>query len=170
MEAASLPRVQEPIWKRYPSIPSNVTPPFSHIWSRKAKSLLKLRNHQQESIPEDERSPIFADEGVRATPTKECWIREIEGGTSWIVRSPLHPFVRTAIQTIESSHESVLKSIVDLYEQPIGDSPFGNRGITRMAKDVDLTMLAPHNKATVMILGNHSSGKSSYINCECVGQ
>lgn len=34
-----------------------------------------------------------------------------------------------------------------------------------MAKDVDYRVLPPRNKATVMILGNHSSGKSSFINC-----
>lgn len=35
-----------------------------------------------------------------------------------------------------------------------------------MAADVGIKKLAPRNKATVMILGNHSSGKSSFINCE----
>ena len=34
-----------------------------------------------------------------------------------------------------------------------------------MAADVGLSKLPPRNKATVMILGNHSSGKSSFINC-----
>ncbi|CBK24247.2 uncharacterized protein [Blastocystis hominis] len=33
-----------------------------------------------------------------------------------------------------------------------------------MAADVGLAKLPPRNKATVMILGNHSSGKSSFIN------
>lgn len=34
-----------------------------------------------------------------------------------------------------------------------------------MAEDVGVNLLPPRNKATVMILGNHSSGKSSFINC-----
>lgn len=64
-----------------------------------------------------------------------------------------------------SAQEGVLRKVSDLYKMPTKDQGCGDRGITEMAEDVNLRLLAPRNKATVMILGNHSSGKSSFINC-----
>ena len=72
------------------------------------------------------------------------------------------------LQVIVSSQEGVLKKVSDLYEKPTKDQGCGDRGIIDMAEDVGLHLLAPRNKATVMILGYHSSGKSSFINCTLI--
>jgi len=37
-------------------------------------------------------------------------------------------------------------------------------GLIEIAKSLDLELLAPRKKVTVMIIGNHSAGKSSFIN------
>ena len=63
------------------------------------------------------------------------------------------------------SQDGVLRQVYDLYAKPTKDQDCGDRGIIEMAEDVALKLLPPRNKATVMILGNHSSGKSSFINC-----
>lgn len=60
----------------------------------------------------------------------------------------------------------MLHEVFDLYEKPTSNQNCGDRGIVEMAADAGIKKLAPRNKATVMILGNHSSGKSSFINCE----
>lgn len=60
----------------------------------------------------------------------------------------------------------MLQKIYDLYKHPTKSQNCGSRGIIDMAADVGIVKLPPRNKATVMILGNHSSGKSSFINCE----
>ena len=63
------------------------------------------------------------------------------------------------------SQDGVLRQVYNLYAKPTKDQYCGDRGIIEMAEDVNLKLLPPRNKATVMILGNHSSGKSSFINC-----
>lgn len=60
----------------------------------------------------------------------------------------------------------MLQKIYELYKQPSKSQNCGSRGIIDMAADVGIAKLPPRNKATVMILGNHSSGKSSFINCK----
>jgi GTPase SAR1 family protein len=37
-------------------------------------------------------------------------------------------------------------------------------GLVKIAEDVNLTLLAPRKKITVLLIGNHSAGKSSFIN------
>lgn len=59
----------------------------------------------------------------------------------------------------------MLQKIYELYKLPSKSQNCGSRGIIDMAADVGIVKLPPRNKATVMILGNHSSGKSSFINC-----
>lgn len=66
-----------------------------------------------------------------------------------------------------STQEGVLRKVYDLYNHPTTAQNCGDKGIVDMARDVGISKLCPRNKATVMILGNHSSGKSSFINCSC---
>ena len=37
-------------------------------------------------------------------------------------------------------------------------------GLIRIAQEVGLNLLAPRKKITVLLIGNHSAGKSSFIN------
>lgn len=37
-------------------------------------------------------------------------------------------------------------------------------GLVRLGEEVGLSLLAPRKKITVMLIGNHSAGKSSFIN------
>lgn len=37
-------------------------------------------------------------------------------------------------------------------------------GLIRIAETVDLTLLAPRKKITILLIGNHSAGKSTFIN------
>ena len=64
-----------------------------------------------------------------------------------------------------STQDGVLRKVYDLYRHPTAMQNCGDKGIVEMAKEVNIVKLCPRNKATVMILGNHSSGKSSFINC-----
>lgn len=64
-----------------------------------------------------------------------------------------------------STQDGVLRKVYDLYKHPTTMQNCGDKGIVEMAKEVNIVKLCPRNKATVMILGNHSSGKSSFINC-----
>ena len=65
-----------------------------------------------------------------------------------------------------SPNERILKSIHDLYERgPNGNQP-GSVGILEIAKDplLNVTCWKPRKKVSVLIIGNHSAGKSSFIN------
>lgn len=66
-----------------------------------------------------------------------------------------------------SPNERILKAIHDLYERgPNGNQP-GSVGILEIAKDPlldGLTCWKPRKKVSVLIIGNHSAGKSSFIN------
>ena len=37
-------------------------------------------------------------------------------------------------------------------------------GLATIAKGLDLSLLAPRKKINVMLMGNHSAGKSSFVN------
>ncbi|KAK8804498.1 hypothetical protein WA588_004709 [Blastocystis sp. NMH] len=67
-------------------------------------------------------------------------------------------------EEIMSTQDGVLRKVYDLYRHPTTMQNCGDKGIVEMAKEVGIVKLCPRNKATVMILGNHSSGKSSFIN------
>jgi len=41
---------------------------------------------------------------------------------------------------------------------------FDTVGLIHIAASVGLTLLAPRKKISVMLIGNHSAGKSSFIN------
>jgi ribosome biogenesis GTPase A len=57
-----------------------------------------------------------------------------------------------------STNEQIIKTIYDLYT----DKEYG---LETIAKAVNLKeVTAPRKKITVLIIGNHSSGKSSFIN------
>ena len=58
-----------------------------------------------------------------------------------------------------STQDGVLRKVYDLYRHPTTMQNCGDKGIVEMAKEVGIVKLCPRNKATVMILGNHSSGK-----------
>jgi predicted GTPase len=37
-------------------------------------------------------------------------------------------------------------------------------GLTNIAEKLDLVLLVPRRKITVLLIGNHSAGKSSFVN------
>lgn len=39
-----------------------------------------------------------------------------------------------------------------------------DKGLVSIAHNLNLTLLAPRKKITIMLIGNHSAGKSSFIN------
>ena len=56
-----------------------------------------------------------------------------------------------------SVDERILKDIHQLYTDP-------KDGLVTIAKDVGIELLAPRKKINVLLIGNHSAGKSSFIN------
>ncbi len=56
-----------------------------------------------------------------------------------------------------SVDERILKEIHSLYTDP-------KDGLVHIAKDVGIELLAPRKKINVLLIGNHSAGKSSFIN------
>ncbi|XP_072298644.1 uncharacterized protein [Eucyclogobius newberryi] len=56
-----------------------------------------------------------------------------------------------------SCDERILRDCHQLYADP-------ESGLISVAESVGLTLLAPRKKITVMLMGNHSAGKSSFIN------
>ncbi|XP_048381421.1 uncharacterized protein LOC125449619 isoform X3 [Stegostoma tigrinum] len=56
-----------------------------------------------------------------------------------------------------SVNENVLRQCRLLYTD-------ASQGLVGIAKQLGLRLLAPRNKITVMLMGNHSAGKSSFIN------
>ena len=56
-----------------------------------------------------------------------------------------------------SVNEKILKEIHNIYTDP-------KDGLIMIAKDVGLDLLAPRKKINVLLIGNHSAGKSSFIN------
>ncbi|XP_064619209.1 sarcalumenin-like [Lineus longissimus] len=68
---------------------------------------------------------------------------------------------RTAANTADSAtltvNERILKECHTLYADP-------DNGLIRIAENLDLSLLAPRKKISVLLIGNHSAGKSSFIN------
>jgi len=54
-------------------------------------------------------------------------------------------------------NERILKECHQLYMDP-------ENGLVEIASNLDLKLLAPRKKITIMLIGNHSAGKSSFIN------
>jgi len=54
-------------------------------------------------------------------------------------------------------NERILKECHTLYADP-------EHGLISIAEDLGLKLLAPRKKITIMLIGNHSAGKSSFIN------
>lgn len=61
--------------------------------------------------------------------------------------------VDAATETVE---QRILRTVCDAYN--------GADGLEKLATDAGLQFLRPRKKVTVMIVGNHSAGKSSFIN------
>jgi GTPase SAR1 family protein len=60
----------------------------------------------------------------------------------------------------------LLKKVYALYTKPadIEGTDMGDVGIEQMAMDAGVPLLHPRRKVTVLVVGNHSAGKSSFIN------
>eukprot|EP00897_Mesotaenium_endlicherianum_P008447 jgi/Mesen1/7630/ME000004S07905 len=60
--------------------------------------------------------------------------------------------------------ERILKNITEIYENE--KTGGGSLGLKKIAEDplLELQLHKPRKKVTVMIVGNHSAGKSSFIN------
>ena len=54
-------------------------------------------------------------------------------------------------------NERILKECHSLYTD-------GDNGLVRSAAELGLKLLAPRKKISIMLIGNHSAGKSSFIN------
>ncbi|CAG2218038.1 unnamed protein product [Mytilus edulis] len=57
----------------------------------------------------------------------------------------------------QSVNEKILKECHSLYTEP-------ENGMVKIAEGLGLSLLAPRKKITVLMIGNHSAGKSSFIN------
>jgi len=62
-----------------------------------------------------------------------------------------------ADNTTTSLNEKILKECHNLYTDP-------ENGLVKIAESLGLSLLAPRKKITVLLIGNHSAGKSSFIN------
>jgi len=60
-------------------------------------------------------------------------------------------------QATTTVNERILKECHTLYIDP-------ENGLVNIAESLDLKLLAPRKKITIMLIGNHSAGKSSFIN------
>ncbi|PSN30347.1 hypothetical protein C0J52_24239 [Blattella germanica] len=56
-------------------------------------------------------------------------------------------------------NEKILRECHTLYTDP-------DKGLIKIAEQFNLKLLAPRKKIVVLLIGNHSAGKSSFINCE----
>ncbi|XP_071448885.1 sarcalumenin-like isoform X2 [Hetaerina americana] len=56
-----------------------------------------------------------------------------------------------------SINEKILRECATLYSDP-------ERGLIKVAEQFGLTLVAPRKKIVIMLIGNHSAGKSSFIN------
>ncbi len=65
---------------------------------------------------------------------------------------------RSAASSSSEVNERILKSCHALY------TANGDQGLVSAASDLGLKLLAPRKKITIMLIGNHSAGKSSFIN------
>lgn len=57
----------------------------------------------------------------------------------------------------QSVNEKILRECHSLYTEP-------DNGLVKIAESLNLSLLAPRKKITVLLIGNHSAGKSSFIN------
>ncbi|KAK3793296.1 hypothetical protein RRG08_042239 [Elysia crispata] len=57
----------------------------------------------------------------------------------------------------QSLNERILKECHGLYID-------AENGLVKIAESLGLSLLAPRKKITVLLIGNHSAGKSSFIN------
>jgi len=68
---------------------------------------------------------------------------------------------RAAANTADSAtlsiNEKILKECHSVYTDP-------DSGLVKIAENLKLHLLAPRKKITVLLIGNHSAGKSSFIN------
>ena len=58
---------------------------------------------------------------------------------------------------VMSVNERILRDCHNLYTDP-------KDGLITVARDVGIELLAPRKKINVLLIGNHSAGKSSFIN------
>jgi hypothetical protein len=58
---------------------------------------------------------------------------------------------------IMTVNERILRDIHNLYTDP-------KDGLVHIAKDVGIELIAPRKKINILLIGNHSAGKSSFIN------
>lgn len=58
---------------------------------------------------------------------------------------------------VMSVNERILRDCHNLYTDP-------KDGLVHIAKDVGIDLLAPRKKINIVLIGNHSAGKSSFIN------
>ena len=56
-----------------------------------------------------------------------------------------------------SVNERILRDIHNLYTEP-------KDGLVAIARDVQIELIAPRKKVNVLMIGNHSAGKSSFVN------
>merc|ERR1712241_987519 len=67
----------------------------------------------------------------------------------------------TADQASLTVNERILKECHTLYTEP--DNGY-RIGLVKIAENLGLSLLAPRKKINVLLIGNHSAGKSSFIN------
>ncbi len=69
-----------------------------------------------------------------------------------------------------SSRRELSREILEEIREHYYKASDSKAGLEEFAKDVGTEKLHPRNRVTVMILGNHSSGKSSFVNWYCDDQ
>ena len=60
-------------------------------------------------------------------------------------------------EAVVTVNERILRDCHSIYTE-------AERGLCAIAKDIGLALLAPRKKINVMLIGNHSAGKSSFVN------
>ena len=63
----------------------------------------------------------------------------------------------SADDVVMSANERILRDCHTIYTDP-------KDGLITIARDVGIDLLPPRKKINVLLIGNHSAGKSSFIN------
>ena len=83
-----------------------------------------------------------------------------------IRREPIPTTDSTPPTLTLTSQERILKRIHELYEKGLNPGSDGSVGLLSIAADplLQMKIYKPRKKVNVMLIGNHSAGKSSFIN------
>lgn len=89
--------------------------------------------------------------------TSDCYLNKAAAQTMGTKVKQRDVANQKASQATLTVNERILKECHQLYADP-------DNGLVEIASNLDMKLLAPRKKISIMLIGNHSAGKSSFIN------